>query len=55
MNIFIIPIYKFRSDDKTIEKLLNLKWWDYPIEAIEQNIDKLFNGNLEALELSLGK
>ena len=48
-------VIKKRFDDKTIEKLLNLKWWDYPIEAIEQNIDKLFNGNLDELELSLKK
>ena len=48
-------VIKKRFDDKTIEKLLNLKWWDYPIEAIEQNIDKLFNGNLDELELSLRK
>ncbi|MDY3047393.1 MAG: Vat family streptogramin A O-acetyltransferase [Candidatus Enterosoma sp.] len=48
-------VIKKRFDDKTIEKLLNLKWWDYPIEAIEQNIDKLFNGNIDELELSLEK
>ena len=48
-------VIKKRFDDKTIEKLLNLKWWDYPIEAIEQNIDKLFNGNLDELKLSLEK
>ena len=48
-------VIKKRFDDKTIEKLLNLKWWDYPIETIEQNIDKLFNGNIDELELSLEK
>ena len=48
-------VIKKRFDDKTIEKLLNLKWWDYPIETIEQNIDKLFSGNIDELELSLKK
>ena len=44
-------VIKKRFDDKTIEKLLNLKWWDYPIEEIEQNIDKLLN---YAVKLALG-
>ena len=40
-------VIKKRFDDKTIEKQLNLKWWDYSIEAIEQHIDKLFNRNVD--------
>ncbi len=32
------PIKK-RFDDKTIERLLKLKWWDWPTEVIEANLD----------------
>ena len=42
-------IIKKRFDDETIEKLLKLKWWDYPIGIIEENIDKLFDKDIDAL------
>ena len=29
-------VIRYRFDDATIEKLLRLKWWDYPKEYIEQ-------------------
>ena len=46
-------VIKKRFDDETIEKLLKLKWWDYPIEIIEKNIDKLFESNIDSLIESL--
>lgn len=46
-------VIKKRFDDETIEKLLKLKWWDYPIEIIEKNIDKLFESNIVSLIESL--
>lgn len=42
-------VIKKRFDDETIEKLLKLKWWDYPIEIIEENIDKLLENDIDAL------
>ena len=30
-----------RFDDATIEKLLRLKWWDWPAEKIRANLDFL--------------
>ena len=42
-------IIKKRFDDETIEKLLKLKWWDYLIGIIEENIDKLFDKDIDAL------
>ncbi|MCF0116479.1 MAG: CatB-related O-acetyltransferase, partial [Bacilli bacterium] len=42
-------VIKKRFNDDTIDKLLELKWWDYPIKTIEKNIDILFGDNIEAL------
>ena len=36
-------VKKYRFDEKTIKKLLELKWWDRPEEWIEKNIDILTN------------
>jgi len=46
-------VIKKRFDDETIQKLLNLKWWDFPIDIIEKNIDLLFANNIDALIKSL--
>lgn len=40
---------KKRFDDETIERLLQLKWWDWPIERITQNVEHLTSKNVEAL------
>jgi virginiamycin A acetyltransferase len=37
-----------RFDDETIEKLLELKWWDLPDEEVEKLLPDLIQGNLEA-------
>ncbi|WP_010300176.1 CatB-related O-acetyltransferase [Candidatus Odyssella thessalonicensis] len=38
-----------RFDPATIEFLLELKWWDWPIEKISQHINALATGDLELL------
>lgn len=43
------PIRK-RFDEKTIELLLNLAWWDWPIEKITGNLEALTTGNMERLK-----
>ena len=48
-------VIKKRFDDETIEKLLKLKWWDYPIGIIEENIEKLFDNDIDALIEALSK
>ncbi len=40
---------KKRFDDDTIQKLLEIKWWDWDIEKIKQNIPILMNINTEDL------
>lgn len=38
-----------RFDDDTIRFLLNLKWWDWPIEKIAENVIHIMNADFEAL------
>lgn len=42
------PIRK-RFDDETVERLLALKWWDWPIERIRLHLEDIQSGNLEKL------
>ena len=39
-----------RFDDKTIDFLLKLKWWDWPAEKIFRNIHALCNGDFEKIK-----
>jgi virginiamycin A acetyltransferase len=43
------PIRK-RFDDETIEFLLDLKWWDWPFEKIERNLEFLTSGDIKKLK-----
>lgn len=38
-----------RFDDETITRLLELKWWDWEIEKITANVDKLTAGAVDKL------
>lgn len=39
-----------RFDDDTIAFLIKLRWWDWPIEKITDNIEALATGDRQALE-----
>lgn len=39
-----------RFDDETINYLVNLKWWDWPVESITEHLDLITNGNLNGLK-----
>lgn len=43
------PIRK-RFDDKTIEYLLNLRWWDMPIGKIKENLPAIMSGDINNLK-----
>lgn len=43
------PIRK-RFDDDTIDFLLQLKWWDWPIETIERHVLAIMKADRKALE-----
>ena len=38
-----------RFDQKTIDALLELRWWDWPLEKLSGNLQAIQAGNLEAL------
>ena len=42
------PIRK-RFNDHTIQKLEILKWWDWPIEKIRQNLPHILNSDIDNL------
>ena len=38
-----------RFDDKVIERLLEMAWWDWPVEKIRKNLHLLCSNNLDGL------
>ncbi|MCB9476927.1 MAG: CatB-related O-acetyltransferase [Deltaproteobacteria bacterium] len=49
------PVKK-RFDDATIRTLLDVKWWDWPVDTIEENIEAITGadiGNLEAIHAEI--
>jgi chloramphenicol O-acetyltransferase type B len=38
-----------RFDQKTIERLIEVRWWDWPVEKINKNVHLICSDNLEAL------
>lgn len=47
-------IIRYRFDANTIDKLLKLRWWDWPIEKIRQNVHLLCSNNVkELIELNI--
>ena len=47
------PIRK-RYDEETIQRLLALRWWDFPPEQMRKCLDALEQGDLQALEQMAG-
>ncbi|WP_050603209.1 CatB-related O-acetyltransferase [Ruegeria sp. 6PALISEP08] len=43
-------VRRFRFDRDTIDRLLALKWWDWPADRISEAEDALLSGNIEVLE-----
>lgn len=44
-------LIKKRFDENTISFLLNLKWWDWPIDKIVQNYKLIIKADRESLEI----
>ncbi len=42
------PVRK-RFDDEVIEKLLAVRWWDWPVAKIDENLEVLCSGDVERL------
>lgn len=45
-----IKLIRKRFDDETIAFLLELKWWDWPVEKIFTNLDALTSGDLSKIK-----
>lgn len=43
-------ILKQRFDDETIAALQRIRWWDWPVETIEANLDAVTGADIDALE-----
>ncbi len=43
-------IIRMRFDDKTIDALLEIKWWDWDKEKITKNIPNIIGSNLDKLK-----
>lgn len=43
-------IIRKRFDDTTIQKLLNIAWWDWSVEQITANIEAIVGGDIAKLE-----
>ena len=41
---------KYRFEEKEINKLLDISWWDWPEEKVKKNIQKLSSSNIESLD-----
>ncbi|MCL4113642.1 UNVERIFIED_CONTAM: hypothetical protein GTU68_049269 [Idotea baltica] len=41
---------KRRFDEDTTQSLLEISWWDWPVEKIEANIDAIVGGDIEVLK-----
>jgi virginiamycin A acetyltransferase len=42
-------LIRSRFEQKTIDFLLELAWWDWPIEKITKYVNAIASGNLETL------
>ena len=45
-------IIKFRFDEKTIEELMDIKWWNWPEELILENIEWMIQNEINSDTLS---
>lgn len=43
-------VVKMRFDEKTIERLIMISWWDWPIEKINQNLSLISGADIDKLE-----
>ena len=43
-------VIKMRFDERTIDRLLDIAWWDWPVEKISRNLSAIRASDIEALE-----
>ncbi len=45
-------VIRKRFNDNVIDRLMKIKWWNWPDEKIQENIQYIQSGNIDKLELS---
>lgn len=43
-------VVKMRFDDRTVERLVRLAWWDWPVDKINRNLNAIRGSDLNRLE-----
>ena len=43
-------VVKMRFDRKTVQRLLDIAWWDWPLDKITRNLDAIRGADIAALE-----
>ncbi len=43
-------VVKMRFDNRTVERLLRLAWWDWPLDRINRNLNAIRGSDLNKLE-----
>jgi virginiamycin A acetyltransferase len=43
-------VIRDRFDEDTIHRLLNIRWWDWPVEKVTANVKLICGGDVAALE-----
>lgn len=46
-------VVKYRFDHQAIEKLIELKWWDLPIEVIKENFSLFVGNDIDKLQQTI--
>jgi len=45
-------VIRSRFNEDVVQRLINLQWWNWPIEKISKNLSALTNGNIDELEIT---
>jgi virginiamycin A acetyltransferase len=45
-------VVKMRFDKRTVEHLLAVAWWDWPVDKISRNLDAIRGADIARLELA---
>jgi virginiamycin A acetyltransferase len=46
-------IVKMRFDPRTVQRLLDVAWWDWPVDKLSRNLDAVRGADIEALEAAV--
>jgi acetyltransferase-like isoleucine patch superfamily enzyme len=47
-------VIRYRFDEETVQKLLQIKWWDWPDEKVKQNVHLICSDSIHAFLKAFG-